>query len=515
MAFQDDDIDQIRQAAENDFETFVKLVLPLRVLGHCHGEVMRWLQDEETKKHKLLLFPRDHQKSFIAGAYAAWRITKYPAIRILYISATSTLAAKQLHLIKSIITSDIYRRYWPEMVNLEETKREKWTEREIAIDHPLRKQEMVRDATVFTAGLTTTVTGLHFDFHILDDVVVRENAYTEEGRQKVSEQYSLLASVAGANSEELVVGTRYDPRDLYGLMATMKYRKYDANKVLLGEEFLFDVWERAVEDRGDGTGQFLWPVQQRYDGKQFGFDINILSMKETQYLDKRQFRAQYYNNPNDISTSTIIPDYFQYYNPQFLSSTGNQWFFKGTRLNVFASIDFAYSLAKRADYTCIAVVGVDCYGNYYVLDLDRFKTDKISEYYEHILKLHSKWRFPKIRAEVTAAQDIIVKDLRDNYIRKNGLMLSVEDFRPSRNEGTKNERVEATLQPRYANRQMWHYRGGNCQLLEEELVLAAPPHDDIKDCLASCVEICVAPTIQRFTTKTNEQLYHPKFGGIL
>lgn len=507
------DVAQIRLAAENDFETFVRLVLPLRVLGHCHSEVMRWFQNEDTKKHKLLLFPRDHQKSFLAAAYVAWRITKYPAIRVLYISATSTLAVKQLHLIKSIITSDIYRRYWPEMINEDESKREKWTEREIAIDHPLRKAEMVRDATVFTAGLTTTVTGLHFDLHILDDVVVKDNAYTDEGRQKVAEQYSLLASVAGTNSEELVVGTRYHPNDLYGTMATLKYKRYEDGQYV-GDEEVFDIWERPVEDVGDGTGQFLWPVQHRHDGKQFGFDVNILSQKEALYLDKLQFRAQYYNNPNDLSTSTIVPEYFQYYNPQFLYYSGGKWNFKGARLNVFASIDFAYSLAKRADFTCISVIGVDAYNNYYILDIDRFKTNKISDYYQHILKLHEKWKFHKIRAEVTAAQEIIVKDLKDNYIRKNGLLLSVEEYRPSRNEGTKQERVEAILQPRYANLQMWHYKGGNCQILEEELVLAAPPHDDVKDCVASCVDICTPPTMNRTFQPSNEY-YHPRFGGIL
>lgn len=508
------DVAQIRLAAENDFETFVRLVLPLRVLGHCHSEVMRWFQNEDTKKHKLLLFPRDHQKSFLAAAYVAWRITKYPAIRVLYISATSTLAVKQLHLIKSIITSDIYRRYWPEMINEDESKREKWTEREIAIDHPLRKAEMVRDATVFTAGLTTTVTGLHFDLHILDDVVVKDNAYTEEGRQKVAEQYSLLASVAGTNSEELVVGTRYHPNDLYGTMATLKYRRYEDGEYV-GDEEVFDIWERPVEDAGDGTGQFLWPVQHRHDGKQFGFDVNILSQKEALYLDKLQFRAQYYNNPNDLSTSTIVPEYFQYYNPQFLYYSAGKWNFKGARLNVFASIDFAYSLSKRADFTCISVVGVDAYNNYYILDIDRFKTNKISDYYQHILKLHQKWKFHKIRAEVTAAQEIIVKDLKDNYIRKNGLLLSVEEYRPSRNEGTKQERVEAILQPRYANLQIWHYKGGNCQTLEEELVLVAPPHDDVKDCVASCIDICTPPTMNRTTQPTSEQYYHPRFGGIL
>jgi len=113
-------------------------------------------------------------------------ITRNPAIRILYISSTSNLASKQLKFIKDILTSDIYRYYWPEMVNEEEG----------------------------TAGLTTGITGLHCDIAVLDDVVVKENAYTKEGRKKVEEQYSLLSSIEGADAREWVVGTRYHPSDL-------------------------------------------------------------------------------------------------------------------------------------------------------------------------------------------------------------------------------------------------------------------------------------------------------------
>ena len=35
------------------------------------------------------------------------------------------------------------------------------------------------------------------------------------------------------------------------------------------------------------------------DGKWFGFDLKILAKKRGQYLDKGQFRAQYYNDPSD------------------------------------------------------------------------------------------------------------------------------------------------------------------------------------------------------------------------
>ena len=73
-------------------------------------------------------------------------------------------------------------------------------------------------------------------------------------------------------------------------------------------------------------------------------------------------------------------------------------------------------LPKKADWTSIVVIGVDSMRNYYVLDIDRFKTDKISVYYDHLLKLYDRWEFRKVRAEVSVAQAVIVTDLRDNYI---------------------------------------------------------------------------------------------------
>ena len=71
------------------------------------------------------------------------------------------------------------------------------------MDHPLRKTEGVRDPSIFTAGLTTSITGLHCDVAVMDDVVVYENAYTQEGRNKVKSQYSLLSSIEGATALKL------------------------------------------------------------------------------------------------------------------------------------------------------------------------------------------------------------------------------------------------------------------------------------------------------------------------
>lgn len=481
----------IKNAAEEDLETFIRLVAPDQVLGQCHSEVLSWWSRQDSKTHQLVLFPRDHQKSRLVAYRVVWELTKDPTLRVLYISATANLAEKQLGFMKGLFTSDIYRRYWPDHVHPEEGKRARWAISEIALDHPSRKKENVRDPSIFTGGLTTSLTGMHCDIAVLDDVVVYENAYTNEGRDRVKSQYSLLSSIEGAEAREWVVGTRYHPKDLYSDLLQMVEDRYGADGEKVGEENIYEVFERPVESRGDGTGEFLWPRQQRKDGKWFGFDQQILAKKRGQYLDRGQFRAQYYNDPTDPDNVPVGSDKFQYYDKKHLHLESGNWYYKAHRLNVYCAVDFAFSLSKKADYTAMVVVGVDADNNIYVLDIDRFRTDRIVEYFEHILQLSNRWSFRKMRAEVTVAQMAIVKQLKE-LIKTNGLSISIEEYRP--NKGSKEERIAAILEPRYDNLSMWHYRGGNTQILEEELSSRNPAHDDVKDALASAVDMAVKPT---------------------
>jgi len=505
-----------RILAESSLLAFIELVQPKRYLGNIHRDVISWWTSSNAKNHQLLLLPRDHMKSAMIAFRCAWELTRDPTIRILYISSTSNLATKQLKFIKDILTSDTYRLYWPDMVNKEEQKREKWTEREISVDHPKRREESIRDPSIFTAGLTSNIVGMHCDIAVLDDVVVQSNAYIEDGREKVKDQYSLLSSIETVNAKEWVVGTRYHPKDLYSSLAEMEIDHYDEFGNKISSEPLFEVKEHAVETAGDGTGEFLWPRSQRSDGKWFGFNQEELAKKRAQYLNKVHFRAQYYNDPHDIDSSPIGRDLFQYYDQNFLARKDYSWFFKRERLNVVAAVDFAYTTGKKSDYTSIVVLGVDGLLNNYILEIDRFKTDKISEYFSHILKLYEKWGFRKIRCEVSTAQSVIVKDLKENYIRPFGLSLSVDEYRPTRWQGSKEERIMAILEPRYTNHQMWHYQSGNIQALEEELMFTNPAHDDVKDALASAVDFAVPPLNIFSVNKSKQQpmQYHARFGGV-
>lgn len=506
--------EQIKKAAESSLLTFIKLVAPHRILGACHEEVISWWDREDAKSHQLLLLPRDHMKSALVAYRVAWYITKNPAIRILYISSTSKLAVKQVKMIKDILTSKIYRRYWPDMLLENEHDREKWTETEFSVDHPIRQQEGIRDPTVLSAGLTTNVAGFHCDVAVLDDVVVNDTAYSDEGREKVRVQYSLLASIEGADAREWVVGTRYHPDDLYASMQEMTEEILDEHGNVISATPVYEVMERKVEDRGDGSGEYLWPRQQRSDGKYFGFNQAILARKKAQYLDKTQFYAQYYNDPNKYDESNISTDRFQYFDRSQVTQDRGRWAVRGNPVNLFAAMDLAYSEDRRADYSCIVVIGVDTNGAIFVLDIDRFKTEKISEMFEHVRAMYIKWGFRKIVIESGSSQKAIVRELKDQYLRPANLSFSIDERAHTSHEGTKEERIGVVLEPRYANMAIWHYKGGNCQTLEEEILQKRPKHDDVKDALAMAIEISVVPRdFKRRMPDLRELSYNTRFGG--
>lgn len=512
-----DDAKQIRDAALNDLFFFARLVNPGYMYGDVHKEIFKWMQEytlfgrgESITSNKLIMLPRAHLKSHMVATWCAWVITRHPEVTMLYVSATSELAETQLYAIQNILGSSIYQRYFPEYINPQEGLREKWSVKKLSIDHEKRKTEGIRDATVATAGLTTNTTGWHADIIIADDLVVPENAYTEDGRDSVMKKASQFTSIRNAGGFTIACGTRYHPSDIYAVWKGQMFDIYNDASEVIDRKPVWDVKEYAVEV----DEIFTWPRTVRSDGKAFGFNLQTLSRIRAEYSDKVQFHAQYYNNPNDPGSNRINRDRFQYYDKKFLKQSDGNWYFKSKKLNVYASIDFAFSLNKKADYTAIVVIGIDSEGFIYILDIERFKSDKISEYFNHIVSLHSKWEFKKLRAEVTVAQSIIVSDLKDK-IRSEGLRLSIDDFRPNRHIGSKEERISAALEHRYDNLTIFHYKGGYTDVLEEELILARPPHDDIKDALASAVEIAIKPkSFGETVRKDNVLIFNSRFGGV-
>lgn len=506
------ELEKVREACENDFYTFMCVLNPYRYFGEIHREVADWLGDPFGSHNKLLLLPRDHQKSFIMANFVCWVIAKDPAATFLYLSATATLAEKQLYQIKQILTSDKFVRLWPHMLHPEEGRRDKWTNTEINVDHPIRAELGIRDSTVLSAGISKVIAGLHPRYIISDDLVVRDNAYTEEGRQTLRTMYSFLASLESSDGWNIAAGTRYQDKDLYHDMITMEEDTYNAFGECIGSRLVYDVLERVVET----DGVFLWPRRKAKDGKEYGFDWPTLSTKKAKYLDKSQFYAQYYNNCNMGEGRSIPRTWFNYFDRKHLNNIQGKWYFQKRRLNIYAAIDFAFSLTKGADWTALVVVGIDHEGFIYVLLVDRFKTDQLDVYFEHIEAAYNKYGFKKIRGEVNVAQGVIVKYLKRKFTEE-GLLLAIEEFKQPNKKNEKEERSFNTLHPRYKEGKILHPREGAIDVLEEELVLMFPPHDDCKDGLTGAIEIAVPPPrshmLERGEGNGSKIIYNDFFGG--
>jgi len=74
--------------------------------------------------------------------------------------------------------------------------------------------------------------------------------------------------------------------------------------------------------------------------------------------------------------------------------------------------------------------------------------------------------------------------------------------------------MESILKPRYENLAIWHYRGGLCQELEDEVRQERPAHDDIKDALANAVDIAVIPRAKKSKEDRQKVVYNTRWGGV-
>lgn len=498
---------------------FAKLLNPHYQYGDIHEEVFAWLSRSDANPRQLLLLPRGHLKSHCIAVYAVWRITFRPYITIVYLSAGEDLAKDQIYAIKNMMTSETYKRYWPEMLNGDEKGREQWSAYSFNVDHPERKRRAIRDHTLIVKTVKANAIGLHCDLLIPDDVVIPQFADTAVGRAEVNRSLAQFGSILNPNGEIKAVGTRYNPEDAYQGMIDAEYPIWnEEHQKFIGKRKLWEVLQREAENEGNGTGSFIWPrVVDPESGDSYGFDQQTLAIIKSEYESKGQlvqFYCQYYNDPNAIDTQRISRGSFQYYDRQNVAVRPGYVSLRDTKLSVFAAMDVAWSDSAQADYTAIAVIGVDSNWNIFVLDLIQFKTINFAEYYRAVIELHYKWGFKKIRVETNAGGQFVAQEL-ERLIRQNGDILVVEGKSTQKSQGNKFERKAATLEWRYSEKKIWHFQGGLIRELEDQVILDRPRHDDLCDALVSAIDVAKPPG-KRSTEVVRMDvnvIYDPRFGG--
>lgn len=497
-------IDDIRIECENSLYTYAQVMFPKRYFGDVHEEMFNFFQQSLEKAmgegdgdNAAALIPRDHQKSFCIAVATSWAITKYPWFTVTYVSSNPTLAERQLTVIKNIFKSDQHRELWPEMLNYEYDPRTKqyehkptgtWTKSEICVDHPERPSSE-KDPTVAATSAKSTNTGAHYKMCIFDDLVTNENYKSAAEREEIREVYQSYASIATTGSIKWMVGTRYGDNDLYADLMEREYTAYDDEGNETATHKLWKWFQRVVEDskNKDGSGTYVWPRMKMPDGSWYGFNRTELSRKKSEAFNLELYYAQYYNDPNAAAEDKISKDCFMYIQPNMLEERQGKWFYGTKELKLSCGMDLAFTEGSgvkktKRDHTAIAVTAWDADGYLYILELERFQTDRAEVYYERLMKLHQYWDFREVTVETNAGGKVVANFIQDEA-RRQGHSLVVKHQPKNQVHGSKEERNDQLFGPLYRNKSVYHTKGGYTRDLEEELMLARPPHDDLKDAI--------------------------------
>ena len=405
-------------------------------------------------KSTMDLAPRGHGKSTVGDVdYCITVILRNPDIRIMIGSKTQTQAEAFLKEIRTHFEQNqtLIRIFG----NWHIGKDNVWNDREFTVN---RRTAIKKEATVTALGASGAVISKHFDMIIGDDIVGLENARTERQRANLKEWfYSSLLPTLEPDGEIHILGTRYNPLDLYEDL--IKSGTYTINV------------QKAIQTVG-GKEKSLWEekfslekLQQiRRDSGKIIF--NMQYQNDTELAKGKIFKAQYfkyyeeYKLDNDFGTAKV----------KIKNDEGIERWIK---VRVYMGADLAISERENSnnDYFVLMVVGVDDDKNVYVLE---YIKDRLSfnEQLNTIIS-YGRNKYPmveRIGVETVAYQKALAQELRRLSL------LPVMNIHTSKDKVTRAMRRSANFE----NHKVY-FREGMDDLEECLLLFPEVDHDDLFD----------------------------------
>ncbi len=311
------------------------------LLAPFHAE---W--DELIRKHDriAILANRDGGKSFAwSFAYPIWKASYDPNGRGYIFSNTKDQAVQLLGLIKDEIEDN------PELAHLlplEGTKGRHWAATGIKLRNGHR---------IFARGFGTKVRGAHPNWAVCDDVLTDEDMTSERTRQKRIEYFfSAITPMISIGGQLVVVGTPYHQMDLYGELKKKADDPQDRSYVFRKYPVI------------SPNGVPIFP--ERYN-------LKVIAKKRIE-VGPIRFTREYLVEPVSDEMSIFPESLFrgaptEVFNAR-LGMPMPVWRSLGIK-SVYIGVDLALSASVGADYTVIFVLGIDHFGNRWVMDIIRAK----------------------------------------------------------------------------------------------------------------------------------------------
>jgi predicted phage terminase large subunit-like protein len=347
--------DEREELARNDFHTYVtimaKEVMPDDFIDGVHlylycQELMeiekaivkgRKLKTKKFKRKLQIWVPPGAMKSLILNLFVTWCMGRHPMWRFIHVGNTTDFAQANFGIrIKSVLVSEQYRSIFPEYnIDPKVDTRGYW--------------RSTKAGEYFCCGAGVPIAGRRAELTICDDVISEQTAFSKGERGKINKWY-----VPGLRSRllpggcEVIVNTRWHVDDLSGYITEVDRKAGDPWRIIAiparlsasMADFLNEVakknkigWSQITE------GGSFWPEL---------WDEATLDEVEATQPEPHLWPALYMQDPINAGGSIFSEDLFKSYvaaEPPKCSMT-------------IVSLDTAFSVADRADYTAVTVWGI-------------------------------------------------------------------------------------------------------------------------------------------------------------
>lgn len=318
-----------------------------RDVKELHWDIIQNISDNTST---IDLAPRGHGKSTVGDVdFCITKILRNPDIRILIGSKTDTQAKAFLKEARSHFEAN------PTLIRIfgdwKTSKNNPWNDKEFTVN---RRIAIMKEATLTALGASGAVVSKHFDIIIGDDLVGFENARTEGQRESLREwYYSALKPTLEPDGEIHILGTRYNPLDLY-------------EDLIKSGEYVLQI-KRAIEKNPDGTEAALWEDKFSLEKlKKIKAESGTIIFNMQYQNDTELAKGKIFKGKDFMYYEEYKLDYdFQTVKVKVLNDDGiGLW----KNVRVFAGCDLAISEKTESDFFVLMVIGVDDDHNVYVLD---------------------------------------------------------------------------------------------------------------------------------------------------
>jgi hypothetical protein len=327
------------EMGRRDFKFFFEDICGYQ-LANFHKE---WYKNSEAHNKICVIASRDHGKSVFFRCYALWKMAYNPGTEVLFFSHSQHQSIDHMSKMDELIMST------PAVAHLKPARG--WAKQLF---------RMTNKSSIRAMSIGKAVRGAHPDIVILDDILSSE---AETQLKSISTWfYTALLPVLHHTAQLCIVGTPFSFVDLYAELKGL-------------DGYCVSEYPAISEE----TGECLWPER---------WSLEALSVRRGE-MTSIAFTREYLCKPLASESSLFPEEMLERIKDETLALSYHPD--PDEALNYYIGWDPAISADKRADYTCMVVIGMDENRHKRVIHVHHEKNMDFSQQIDKIVELNIRF----------------------------------------------------------------------------------------------------------------------------